>query len=150
MSPAVNPTRRAVLGAGLGLAGVAVIAGAGGLAGLLGLDASAHLVEASYRPLLGRTFQVLSPRGADLRLVGVRNLGALSVGRRRLTGREHFALDFEGPAGNRLGSSLYQLSHPDLGRFQLFLAPVGLPGSVQRYEAIINRFEINTRRKIDV
>jgi hypothetical protein len=127
-----------------------MLGGAGGLARLLSRDASAHLLEASYRPLLGAPFQVISARGVDLKLVGVRSLGALSVGNTRMTGREHFALDFEGPAGNPLGSSLHQLAHPDLGRFQLFLAPVGQPGSVQRYEAVINRFEINTRRRIDV
>jgi hypothetical protein len=149
MNAEVKVTRRAVLGAGLGLAGVALIAGSGGLGSLLRLGGLDHLVEASYRPLVGGNFQV-GGGGVVVKLVGVRHLGPLSVGRAVMTGREYFALDFEGSAGNPLASSQHLLSHPAFGRFELFLSPVGPAGSVQRYEAVVNRFEINTGRKIDV
>jgi hypothetical protein len=149
MNTEVKVTRRAVLGAGLGLAGVALIAGSGSWGSLLRLGALDPLAEASYRPLVGSNFQV-GTGGVVLKLVGVRNLGPLSVGRMLMTGKEYFALDFEGPAGNRLASAQHPLSHPDLGHFQLFVSPVGLTDSVQRYEAIVNRFEINTERRNDV
>jgi hypothetical protein len=149
MNTEVKVTRRAVLGAGLGLAGIALIAGSGGFGSLLRLGVLDPLAEASYRPLVGSNFQVGSG-GTVLKLVGVRNLGPLSFGRTLMTGKEHFALDFEGPAGNRLASAQHPLSHPDLGQFQLFLTPVGRTSSIQGYEAIVNRFEINTGRKIDV
>jgi hypothetical protein len=149
MKPQAKVTRRAVLGAGIGAAGVALIAWPTGLGSLLRLGARDHLSEASYRPLVGSVFRV-NTVGVDLQLIGVRHLGPLAVGRARLTGKEHFALDFEGSGGDRVASSLHWLSHPELGSFQLFLTPVGRGGSVQRYEATINRFEVNTRRRIDV
>ena len=95
---------------------------------------------------MGTTFRA-NTVGVDLELGGVRHLGPLTVGRTLVTGKEHFALDFMGPGGSRLASSLHEISHPELGNFQLFLTPVGQAGSVQRYEAIVNRFAVNTGRR---
>ena len=149
MKPEVRVTRRTVLSAGVGLAGAALIAGSSGVRSLLPRARPDHLVEASYRPLVGSAFTV---DGAEvgLHLVGVRHLGALRVGSALMSGREHFALDFEGPAANRLASSQHQLSHPAFGRFVLFLTPVGQSTSVQRYEAVVNRYEITIGRRFDV
>jgi len=35
---------------------------------------------------------------------------------------------------------IYLVEHPALGSFRLFLAPVGRPSTVERYEAIVDRF----------
>lgn len=142
MNAGAEVSRRAVLGAGLGLAGVALIAGSGGFA-LLRLSRPDHLAAASYLPLVGTGFRVEGYAFA-LELAAVRQLGSMAHGQALMTGREHFALDFAGPAGARLESSLHRLLHPDLGSFLLFLTPVGQPGSVQRYEAIVNRFEFRS------
>jgi len=139
MNAGAEMSRRAVLGAGLGLAGVALIAGSGGFA-LLRLSRPDHLAAASYLPLVGSGFRVGGYAFA-LELTAVRLLGGVSRGQALMAGREHFALDFSGPADQRLSSSQHPLSHPELGSFQLFLSPVGQPGSLQQYEAIVNRSE---------
>lgn len=142
-------TRRELLVAGVGLAGSALFFGAFELSIFKQLDDARHLREATYRPLVGEMFRVTSGgRAVDLKLTGVRNLGPLHYGNALLSGRELFALDFEGPAAKPLPSSMHTLSARDLGPFQLFVSPVGRTLSIQRYEAIVNRYEINIGRNI--
>jgi hypothetical protein len=49
-----------------------------------------------------------------------------------------FSLLFKGPRGAAADGPT-SLRHPELGGFELFLAPVAAPGADQRYEAVINR-----------
>ncbi len=57
----------------------------------------------------------------------------------RLVG-DSFSVLFEGPAGAPLAQDTYELHHPSLGAFPMFLSPVDLTdGSSQRYEAVFNR-----------
>lgn len=142
-------TRREVLGAGLGLAATALAIGTLGLGALVRLVRPSHLVEASYRPLMGDAFAVGAQSvKSELKLARIRGLGPLRYGNRLLTGSENFALEFTGEPG--LPSGLQTMWHPMLGQFQLFINPVGRPGSPQRYEAIVNTYDLNVRRRIDV
>lgn len=50
--------------------------------------------------------------------------------------REPFSLLFEGPPDPFLPQRMYSLDHAQLGRFELFLVPVGQHGTNFRYEAI--------------
>ena len=144
----VTFTRREMLGAGLGLAGAALAVGSIGFGALNRPGRASHLAEATYRPLVGDVFTASKDTGTiDLTLAGTRSLGPLRYGPGLLAGKEHFALDFNGPAGMRSG--LQTLSHPALGQFQLFVSPVGQPASIQRYEAIVNTYGINIGRRID-
>lgn len=57
----------------------------------------------------------------------------------RVTG-DSFSVVFEGRADVPLDQGTYELKHPDLGAFPVFLSPVGLTdGANQRYEAVFNR-----------
>jgi hypothetical protein len=144
-----NLTRRELLVAGVGLTGSALFFGAFGLGIFTRLDDARHLREATYRPLVGDVFRVVnSGHTVDLKLTGVRNLGPLQYSNQLVTGREHFALDFKGPVDKPLQSSMHTLTARNLGPFQLFVSPVGRTDSVQRYEAIVNRYEINVGRNV--
>jgi len=50
---------------------------------------------------------------------------------------ESFRLTFESPRKTDLGQATYHFEHENLGRFSLFLVPIG--GSGVHYEAIVNR-----------
>lgn len=50
---------------------------------------------------------------------------------------ESFRLAFESARKTRLAQGIYHFEHENLGRFSLFLVPIG--GSGVHYEAIINR-----------
>jgi hypothetical protein len=50
---------------------------------------------------------------------------------------ESFRLGFDAPRKANLGQGTYHIDHDILGRFSLFIAPIG--GSSVKYEAIINR-----------
>jgi hypothetical protein len=55
------------------------------------------------------------------------------------TEAESFSLEFRGPRARFLAQGTYQLEHPALGSFPLFIVPVGLEGEEYRYEAVFNR-----------
>jgi Domain of unknown function (DUF6916) len=142
-------TRREVLGAGLGIAGSALALVTIGSGLLYRSKQGSYLVETTYRPLVGSVFNVEAPGGSvGLTLAGTRSLGPLRYGESLIFGKENFALDFKGRPG--IVSGTHVLTHPALGQFQLFINPVGQPGSIQRYEAIINTYEINSGRSFDV
>lgn len=53
--------------------------------------------------------------------------------------QERFSLLFHGPEQPLLPQGLYQLGHASLGRFTLFLVPIGREAGIVRYEAVFNR-----------
>jgi hypothetical protein len=54
---------------------------------------------------------------------------------------ESFSLTFVGPRGKLIPQNTYEISHPALGDFYLFLVPVGMRalGKPEYFEAVINR-----------
>ncbi len=52
--------------------------------------------------------------------------------------RTAFTLLFRGPAEPVLAQQSFQVSHPRLGQFPLFLVPVGADQAGVRYEAVFN------------
>jgi hypothetical protein len=118
------------LGAGAGLAVMfgripAALAAAGS-----DDDVEAYLRRSGYAPLVGQAFSVA---GAVLVLRAVEDL-------EHLPGRDDaFRLEFTGAAG-AVETGTREFSHPALGPFDLFVAPVCLVASgVQRYEVVIDR-----------
>ena len=91
-------------------------------------DALSALVGDKVRILAGTAVV------ASLRIVEISPIGAYSVD--SITG-EAFSLFLEGASG--LSQDTYWVEHTRYGTFPLFLAPVGLAESVQRYEAVFNR-----------
>lgn len=58
---------------------------------------------------------------------------------RTSTRQEQFALTFRGPRDRFLGQGTFPVAHPGLGRFDLFLVPVGQEADGFLYEAVFNR-----------
>ncbi len=53
---------------------------------------------------------------------------------------EKFSLIFSGPKDGLLASAIHQIEHPELGRFEMHLGPIGMPGADGlRYEAVFNQ-----------
>jgi hypothetical protein len=53
--------------------------------------------------------------------------------------RECFAVVFSGPSSQPLRQGTYDVSNKILGKFTLFIVPATTSGTVQHYEAVINR-----------
>ena len=87
--------------------------------------AAAHLIRSAWTGRLGEEV------GSGLRLDAVSDIGAAAE--RGLTGSEDaFVLSLSGPR------TLSEGVHP-LGDGELFVAPVGVPGERQSYEAVVDR-----------
>ena len=92
-----------------------------------------------FAPLVGSQFTVASTAGQrsfSLTLAKAETLKGHQAGV-----AERFSLRFTPPAGHRIESQIYELTHPTLGRLELFLCPVGAAGRFhedQKGEAIIS------------
>ncbi|MDX6476071.1 MAG: hypothetical protein QOH95_1582 [Gaiellaceae bacterium] len=124
-------TRRGLLAAGLFAATVAFIPG-----GRFLLDWSPAQHLAGIPPLhaftahLGSVFTV--DPGRQLSLVGA------DPG--RTPGADAYSLLFRAPRGAEpLQGRIHRLRHPALGKFELFLSPVGRAVHGQGYEAVISK-----------
>jgi hypothetical protein len=133
-------TRRRLLATG-GAAGAAAILGARSwspataAAASPATDTPAYLIRSSYLNLSTPDFATsLNGYPNTLKLEAVSDLGA-TVGDTSLAASEDaFALEFT--AGGPLTSGIQSFSHPDLGVFELFIAPVESHGG---YEVVVNR-----------
>ena len=56
-------------------------------------------------------------------------------------GLERFSIFLDGPGDIRLPQMTYQLRHPDMGEFDLFLVPISGDEKGFRYEAVFNYFK---------
>ena len=54
-------------------------------------------------------------------------------------GHVQFSIQFQGPGDQLLPQRTYSIEHEVLGRFDLFLVPVGKNASGFEYEAVFNR-----------
>lgn len=53
---------------------------------------------------------------------------------------EGFSLTFHGPGDRLLQQRTYMFEHEKIGRFDLFIVPLGREGGAFQYQAIFNRF----------
>src|SRR5437016_1073739 len=90
-----------------------------------------HFTRDAFAPYVGTRFRVKADSGSvDLRLTKITS---------RIAGRESFSLLFAGSSNSQLlTQETRPIEHRELGRFSLFLVPVGKPTS-RHYEAIIVR-----------
>ena len=95
-----------------------------------------HLRRSSYTGLVGQSFWAGS---VELRLLSVSDIAGAKQARSLVDSENAFVLTFSGPAKPPLESGIQRLSHRALGTFELFLSPVGQPGSERRYEAVVDR-----------
>lgn len=94
-------------------------------------------VLADFLPYVGTSFDVATAAGPRTRLtlVEATDLPARGQSATPVTG-DAFSLVFDGGVAAAIPSATYNFTHPSLGRFALFLHPVGRG---QRYEVIVNR-----------
>lgn len=96
-----------------------------------------------FAALVNTVFTVREDSGAEvpLQLVEVKKLSPPRPGTSAPDARnEKFSLLFRGARSQRLGQDTYWFEHEDLGRFAMFIAPVGRTNqSHLDYEAIFNR-----------
>lgn len=52
------------------------------------------------------------------------------------TGRSPFSAVLRGPANEAPEQAIYQVRHPELGSFELFLVPIGPDDEGMKYEAV--------------
>ena len=69
----------------------------------------------------------------DLELAAFQDLGSTPR-------QEQFSLEFRGPLQPILPQAIYQMEHPSIGAFHIFLVPVRRDNVGTYYEAVFNRF----------
>lgn len=102
------------------------------------VDALNYLRREHFETLLNTVFEFQPEEGRafNLNLILVENLSLAANEKNGLRG-DSFSLLFEGSKKAKIPQGVYQVNHDLLGKFSLFIVPVGLRGN--RYEAIINR-----------
>ena len=133
-------TRRHMLAGIVGGVGLLVASSALPLWQGLGgkVAAGVELTQGAFARVVGTAFRVDVANGqaATIQLLAVHPL-PVPLGRAP-TG-EGFGLIFTGRLSERFGQGTYTVDHPTLGRFAMFLVPIGPAGPDQRYEAVFNR-----------
>ena len=89
--------------------------------------------EATFLEHLNTRFRVFA-ESADLLDVELVKVTSLSS-----PGNVQFSIQFQGPGNVFLPQRIYTLEHEILGRFDLFLVPVGKNSNGFEYEAVFNR-----------
>ena len=99
----------------------------------------AQLTQAHFTPHLGTEFQVILPGNhtCALTLQAVEALGGPAQ-KTNEGKRSGFALIFHGPTSKPLGQNTFTLAHQEIGKFALFLVPVGETNEHRTYETIFN------------
>lgn len=89
---------------------------------------------------IGTAFRVHPESGGTLNieLIEATSLTSRTVATRAPARREPFSLLFRGPAEPALPQRIYSFEHDTLGRFELFLVPIGPDEKGMRYEAVFN------------
>ncbi len=89
-----------------------------------------------FENAIGETFQIgLEPEAVELQLQELDDRGSREVGERVV---ESYSLMFHGPADFVLPQGTYYFSHDSLGKFEIFIVPIGPDDSGMRYQAVFN------------
>jgi hypothetical protein len=98
-------------------------------------DTPSYLLRSSYLSLSTQSFGAsLRGQTSDLTLLSVDDLQAAATDKSLAGSEDAFSLSFS--ANSPLAAEIHTFSHPDLGVFDLFIAPVENQG---RYEVVVNR-----------
>jgi hypothetical protein len=135
MHPPPTLTRRSLLRSGAA-AGAAMFVGLRPWATAHAAGAPGHLLRSSYEGLVGHRFTVGS---GELRLLSISDVAGAAVDGSLAGSEDAFVLPFSGPLEPALECGVHTVTHPGLGTFELFLAPVDRPDSERRYEALVDR-----------
>ena len=91
-----------------------------------------HLRLATYVPLVGSTFLIHREGSLPLSVKLVSATALQGVG-------DSFSLIFRGPRHSQVAPDTSTFEHPSLGRFDLFVAPVGRGVKGRDFQAVVNR-----------
>lgn len=91
-----------------------------------------HLRLSTYAPLVGSTFLIHREGSVPLSVKLASATALQSPG-------DAFSLIFRAPRHSEVSQNASTLEHPSLGRFDLFVAPVGRGVKGQDFQAVINR-----------
>jgi hypothetical protein len=95
----------------------------------------AYLERSSYAGLTGPGFTARgNEQSVPLTLDAIGDLGDAAPG-----AEDAFSLRFSAPAATALTQGIRTISHPSLGSFDVFIAPVAQPDARQGYEVIVDR-----------
>lgn len=101
-------------------------------------DLVGYYSKSTFTPYVGSEFRVHwdGSKVRRIKLVEVREIAGGG------SAEQSFSLLFTGPKGKTLAQRTYPVEHGALGKFSLFLVPVGLRdgASVEYFEAVFNRF----------
>jgi hypothetical protein len=95
----------------------------------------------SFAGLVKTTFRVWidAQDSLELGLSEITPRRVTSIGGKKAQAYENFTLVFLGPVNRLLSQRIYLFESAQLGRFELFIVPVGRNESHTHYEAIFNR-----------
>ena len=104
-------------------------------------DALNYLRREHFEALVNTDFDFQPDEGRpfNLKLLQVENLSRTANEKQGFRG-DSFSLLFEGSQKAKIPQGVFQVNHDLLGKFSLFIVPVGLRGN--RYEAIVNRINV--------
>ena len=96
-----------------------------------------ELTLALFEAALQTTFRVQTDAEAAVDLVLIEATGSHMQGAG--DGGENFSIIFKGPPAPLLPQRIYSLEHDIMGRFDLFIVPVGQDKTGIQYQAVFNR-----------
>ncbi len=93
-----------------------------------------------FQACLGNAFRIYEGSGGtvDTTLITATSHGSRHAGDGSSAQRDAFSIVFRGPATPVLPQRIYTLEHAKLGRFDVFLVPIGPDAEGMCYEAIFN------------
>jgi hypothetical protein len=100
-----------------------------------------QLSRADFAALIKTKFRVWidAQDSVEMELAEVTAPRMITAGGAKSATYESFALDFLGPAGRLLAQRSYCFESAVIGRFDLFIVPVGRDASGVQYQAAFNR-----------
>lgn len=98
-----------------------------------------NLNRQSFSELLHTSFRVLLPDSPPLPMELIEVADQASSPQ-----MESFFLIFRAPMKPFCRQSIYHIDHDTLGKFELFLVPIGPDETGMRYQVIFNRFRKNS------
>ena len=99
----------------------------------LSFESIAGLVKTNFRLWLNEQ------EGMDLELFEITPRSVAATGGANGPKYENFALMFRGPADRQLAQQIYLFESAQIGRFELFIVPVGRDQNGALYQATFNR-----------
>jgi hypothetical protein len=94
-----------------------------------------ELVTGTFEPLIGDTFTATPALGGEALTLALTSCVESPHAR---PDHPAFSLLFHSPATGHLPQQIFSIEHAELGRFDLFLVPLGPDGDRMRYEAVVN------------